>query len=302
MNTIFEEITWKEFDYFLRTGKFRKDTSFTGKDIIRLYENNLDEIEQEEVREYFQQFCEEDIEVVPIEPDEPTLLPPIPIPILPPVEEIPSLPDVIPELPSPIIDLPWLLPVWPFIVPSLMPPDILKIILDYISPPAQAEEIEEKSSEYTPLVVTILGSEPVSKTEPLVISEITSPEKTTRDDVLFPWQIAEIFGEGTKTTQDYDLAMQQFDAFWDELIDFVSQNDAVLSQNDADMSKSDTIEVDEVQYLPVDPEDDAGWIDAYQPRQPEVIWIDFGEGRKTWEDLNEVYQDYIDDLEDELEY
>lgn len=118
----FRELTWIEI-YYQVFPHLKKDKTFTAKDVIRFYENNLDPEEMQEVRDYFGY---DDDQELPY-PTPPVI--PFPVPFVPPA----LLPPEQKLVPPPNINI-YLLPVWPFIVPKYLPYDLLKLISDFIGP------------------------------------------------------------------------------------------------------------------------------------------------------------------------
>lgn len=304
------EPTWYEI-YYLVYPHLRRDRTFSDRDIIRFFENNLTYEEQEKVKDYFMQFC----------PDEPPQVEPIPIPI--PTPEVPVLPPVyvpslepvptpqlpgggdIPKLPPPV-NIPTLLPTFPVIIPGI-DPYILDLLEEWIGV-AEAEAAEviipeekekphlrlgEESKPLTPFSFTFewIPAEtkvPQPDTQVFKIETVPQNEAIQKNDVVFPWMLPQNI---ENVTESYQQAIDNFERFWEKLsqpVDnvFSAFGDSIFS------TQTDQIGTSEIDVNGTSPI--AGDI-----RQPEVIWIDYGEGRKTKEELDDQY---FAELEEYLEY
>lgn len=132
-----EYYSWKDI-YYEAYPHLKPDKTFSDRDIIRFYENNLTFREMEMVRLYFKEMDEE------LDPHQPDYDPLPDLPVLPPPETltplIPLLPAVPPAppalppqaLPPPATGPEWLSPTFPFIIFQLLPPDILDWIKEMV--------------------------------------------------------------------------------------------------------------------------------------------------------------------------
>lgn len=170
-----EYYSWKELYYDLYP-HLKLDKTFTDKDIIRFFHNNLDLFEQERVLEYFCDLCQESIDEVPEEepympelPAPPPLLPPPSTPLIPLIPVVPQLPSPPPSLPPEVIPPPigpeWISPVWPFIIWELLPADILDWILEMVGYPQDLEAAELRIIHLVDELNTIVDELNKKKTE-----------------------------------------------------------------------------------------------------------------------------------------
>lgn len=145
----YSEPSWEDI-FFEIYPHLRKDTTFTGKDIIRFFERNLNWLEREEVLNYFSEFCDEETPLPEVFPDPPKL-PFLPIPIIPtyqPPVLPPPPPTALPPPKTPLLPE-FLIPFFPFIIVPLLPPDILKFLKESIGVrEAHASEIDWESRYY----------------------------------------------------------------------------------------------------------------------------------------------------------
>jgi hypothetical protein len=199
------EPTWKELYYLFHTKKGGRGPRFSASDIIRIYENNMDPFEMEQVKDYFCRQCEDDLR------DYPEQIPtPSPLPIMPPqtplLPFIPVVPEILieeaPEALPPPVDWPnFLLPVFPFIIWELLPIEFIDMLKDLTGvKEAEAALIEanehierlwnkiELYREYTGIKQAIQPGEPTylwgEAVEKVDISDIATP--ATKKIIFYP--------------------------------------------------------------------------------------------------------------------
>ncbi len=213
MTQVFDiEPTWKDIYYEVHPER-RKDRSFSSGDLIRFFERNLTFYEQEEIKEYFERFCQDPPQLFE-DPLIPPQLPP-PIYIYLPLPFVPLPPPPPTALPPPPISLPWVIPLWPFIIPSALPPDILDFLLDSLGiSEAHASEVETLKSQIE-----------------------------TLEDVphIKPWK--------SPPRLLINRLNRQIETLMSQLRDALSQNEALVTQNEALVARNDRLNNEIWQYV-----------------------------------------------------